>query len=325
MGDPLRKQRQVKRFATVLDRLTHSQTLYTGDVEWSDLGLNSKTLDNGQKALRAFDQWNTEYGLAAMKRADRAVILSYYTAAKHQAIGEGLAEGTDQYWDRVADLTERVVYATNQMSNLTEMTPMQTSTDFIAKILGLYSGQQQKLLNTVMQAVNHYVKTGEGSPEAVAALKQLGVVFGWSVVFNAAWLAAISAGSAALMAILSGDPPRPWEETKTRIGYDFLRNIAGTVPGLVQQAIEYWLSQVDDRPGTDPLLLITAAENIQTGLDAISGMAGYITAEDEAKREKALDSVILNVTNFASKATGTPASVVRLGREWLTTDKDDLE
>ncbi|SOD80953.1 hypothetical protein [Spirosoma fluviale] len=51
----------------------------------------------------------------------------------------------------------------------------------------------------------------------------------------------------------------------------------------------------------------------------------YLTAEDDAKRDKALDSVIYDVTDFTSKATGTPASVVKLVREWITTDKDDLE
>ncbi|WP_097125236.1 helicase-related protein [Spirosoma fluviale] len=325
MTDELTKSRQIQRFATILDRMTHSQTLFTGDVEWSDLGLNSRTLTNGQKALRQFDEWNTEYGLAAMKRADRAVILAYYTAAKLQANSEGLAEGSDQYWDRVADLTERTLYATNQMSNLAEQTPMQTSTDFVAKILGLYSGQQQKLLNTVLQSLNRYVKTGEGSSEAKAALVQMAKTFGWAVVFNAAWVAGISAGSAALMAILSGDEPKSWEETKRRIGFDFVRNIAGTVPGLGQQAVEYYLSQMDDRPGTDPLLQITAAENLQTGLDILSGMGKYLMEEDEQRRDKALDSVIYDTTDFMTKASGTPASVTKLVREWITTDADDLE
>ncbi|WP_097125248.1 hypothetical protein [Spirosoma fluviale] len=51
----------------------------------------------------------------------------------------------------------------------------------------------------------------------------------------------------------------------------------------------------------------------------------YLTAEDDAKRDKALDSVIYDVTDIASKATGTPVSVVKLMREWITGDKKDLE
>ena len=321
MSDPLEMEKHQLRYATVLNRLTSSQTLYTGDVEWEQLGLNRKTLTNAQKMIRGFDEWNSEYGLAAMKRADRAVILAYYTAAKLQAQSEGLTVDTPdnaaRFHDRVADLTERTLYATNQMANLTEQTPLQTSTDFVAKILGLYSGQQQKLLNTVLQSLNKYVKTGEGSEQAKAALVQMAKTFGWAVLFNAGWVSLISAGSAALMAILSGDDPKNWEETKTRMGWDFVGNVAGTVPSLGSQAVEYWISQIDDRPGTDPLLQITAAENLQTGLDIISGAANYLLAEDAAVRDKKLDSLIYDVTDFTAKSTGIPSSLARLIREHL--------
>ena len=99
----------------------------------------------------------------------------------------------------------------------------------------------------------------------------------------------------------------------------------GVAPGVGQQAVQYWISQIDDRPGTDPLLQITAAENIQTGLDIIGGMAKYLTEEDEEKRDKNLDSVIYDVSNFLPKATGVPSSLAKIIREQLTVDADDLE
>ena len=312
--DQLSKDRQIKRFATVLDRLTTSQTIYTGDVELGDI-VKTNALDKAQKGLAKMDEWTQEYGLAAMKRADRAVILSFVSAAKQQASAEGLSQDSDEFWDRVADLSEKTVYMTNQMSYISEQSQMQASTDFFSKILGLYSGQQQKLVNQVMSALTNWIKADSGSQEAEVAWKRLAHAFGWSVLFNSIWVATVSTGVSALMAILSGREPRDdWQES---IGWNFIHNIIGSVPGLGSEAVDFWASQHDNIRGNESMLDVTALQTLERGMEALDGAAMYMISEDPEKREKSLDSTIFATTEFLAKASGTPSSIVKITRGLL--------
>jgi hypothetical protein len=325
LPDDLAKQRHREKFALIIYRLTSGQTLATGDVAFDDLKRRNTALTAVQQTVKKIDTWSDSYGKGMMLRADRGVILSFLEAARLQATAEGLDPRIDAYDSRVADLTERVMMSTNQMTNLSEQTQQQLSTDFFAKIVGLFSGQQQKLLNTVLQSMTTWIKTGEGTPEAAAAFKKLAAAFSTGVVFNALYVAILGGLFSALMAALSGDDPKPDEEIVEQIGWDFARGVASMVPGMGQIAADYFISQHDLIRGNEEMVDVLAIQSIAEGVDMVNAIGNIWLAESEEKREKAQDSALYYFTTFAAHTTGLPASLTRIGRERLTLDADDLE
>ncbi|GAB3334111.1 hypothetical protein GCM10027299_42140 [Larkinella ripae] len=321
--DETLRQRHREKFATIIYRISGGQTLHTGDIELRDLGLNGTTLTKAQQGLKYLDGLADQWGTGAMKRSDRGVILAFVEAAKYQADAEGLDANSDAYADRVADLAERTMFATNQMSQLTEQTAMQLSNDFFSKVVGLFSGQSQKLLNTLMQALTTWIKAPGGSPAADEALKRLAFSFGTGVLFNALYVSSLGALGTTLMALLSGDEPKEPDEIVQQIGFDFVRNVVGMAPGMGEMAVNYWLNQHDTIRGNEDMLDVLAFETITEGIDGADAIGGILLAEDDEKRQKAIDSAIYNITSFAAHATGTPSSIWRLGREHLTIDEDD--
>src|SRR5690606_2009938 len=58
---------------------------------------------------------------------------------------------------RVAYLTEELMYKTNQIGEVAESTRLQRSGSILSRLIGLYSGQTQRLFNQSLQNVFDYI------------------------------------------------------------------------------------------------------------------------------------------------------------------------
>jgi hypothetical protein len=324
IGLPADEQaRQQERFAVVIERMLDSRGHYAGPVAFDNIGLNAETLNKGQKLLAQYDQFVNDRLMTSVRRADRAPIIFYVETARLQAAEEGLTG--DAALDRVADLATQALYRTYNLSSIGERSVMQLSNGFLTKLFGLYSSQQQRIGNTVLLNLTDWLHAEPDSPESAEAFKRLTSTVSFGVVVNAVWVATATAGGAAIMALLSGDPPRDEEQVKGDVLRGTVRNIVGIYPGMAAAGVDYLINASDDNKYNDEFGSMPALANIATGLDAIIAAGQFIGAEDEKKQQRAADSFIFTATDFAAKSAGFPASVTRIVREQLTTDKDDLK
>ena len=317
--DELSKQRQMKRFATLLDRVLNTDVTFASSPSFADLGLNQDTLNQRQKMIAQYDQFIDQFGMAGIRKNDRAVILSLVAAAKLQATEEGLKANTEPWWGRVADLSTEVMYKTNVMNQLSEKSPAQTSFSFLNKMLGLFAGQSFTIGNLVMSAMTGWTKTESGTEESNQALIKLGKTVGYGVMVNALYTAIAGVLASTFMTILGGDEPKSLDENMERIGYDFLRNVTGTFPSFGSAAIDFLISEQQGYRNND-LLGMPGIDGLQTGLKAIEHAGAVFMEEDEAKKDKLIDSTIYETTDFLTKLSGFPSSATKLMREWSEQD-----
>lgn len=313
LTDPVEQQKQQYRFASVINRMLDNRNQYVGDIQFDDLGLNESTLTSAQKALQKYDQFAGDRLMAATRRADRAPVLYYYESAKLQAEAEGLSG--DQYWDRVADLTERTVAETYNLDNILERTPNQLSTNFFLKVIGMYSSQQQKIGNLLIKSMIAYAKAEPGTVGALEARSKLLHTLGYGIIVNAVYVSAVSAATSVILALLSGDEPKDADELLIGAGYDSVRNVVGLFPGIGQLGAEYFISANDNIYGNESMVDVTALNNLKTGIDAIIAAGDYLTEEDAKKSDKALDSAVGKSFDFLSKNLGLPTTVTRVIRK----------
>lgn len=321
IADPAEREMHRRRYATVIERVLYAQNAYVGGVDLDKVTFTSKGLGLMQKLFGRADDWMENIGMAPMRYTDRAVILTYYLASKDQANDE-VAGGVipqAEYEQRVAEILESALYATNQMNKVADMTTMQTSTNWLAKLLGLYSGQTQKLLNVFVQA---FINAAQ-HPNDKEAKTRLRKAFISNVFVVPLHLATVTTVWAALKAIANGDEPKDWEESREDFGWNMLRNIGSIVPGLSEQVVTTVISSIDNEPWNDSLLQYPGDDIVNATVDSMVNIYQWGAAEDDQKAGKYADSFYYNVEKAFSGWTGTPKVVTRFVREHTTTDKDD--
>lgn len=118
--------------------------------------------------MRAFFE---EYGLNVTHRADVAVVLSLYNAAKAQVVETQPSMPADEQQKEAARLAKEALYYSNSTYDKTDRTPLQLSANLITQMLLLYKSHNMKIYNTLARRSIEYGQAdAAGKPAAKAAL-----------------------------------------------------------------------------------------------------------------------------------------------------------
>ncbi len=306
---------------TVLNRALGRNEAYIGSATMDDIKANpySGGVAVARKALHTV----SDYGLGAVRRSDRAVILSFWKAAQYQvqadidagkmldAAGNPVTSmASDEAMKQVASLTEQLLYETNQMTSESDRTPLQRDKSLASTLIGLYSGQQQRLLNSFIQRYADWVHAAPGSTEKNEAFNKMAWVGFNNIVLNAALMAVISMMWRMAMKMITGDD-RPEEWGKT-MAWDTARGVLGSFPSIPTEAVIMLTTMTDNQQWSSGLVEYSPGEALGQVVNGLQESVRYLAEDDEAKKAKLLNQIVYNLADGGTKLTGLPNNLGRM-------------
>lgn len=311
---------QYPKLTTVLQRMIGRSEAFIGGSSLDDIKANpySGTVNAVRKGLHTI----SDYGLGAVRRSDRAVIISFFKAAQYQ-VADDIAKGkltdaagnavtdvnSDEAKDRVSELTEALVYDTNQMNSELDRTPLQRDRSLASTLIGLYSGQQQRLLNSFIQRYARWIHAPAGAQKNEAFNQMLWVGFN-NIALNAALMALISMMWRMLMKTITGDK-RPEEYAQT-FAWDTARGILGSFPSIPTEGLVMLTTMTDNQKWSSGLIEYAPGEAVAQVINGMQQSVRYFGEEDEAKKQRLLNQIIYNLADGGTKLTGLPNNIGRI-------------
>lgn len=318
--DPAKKAEHDKLFAVIRDRALNGNNQYVDGVDFKRNPVSSKGI--GSQLAKNVDAWFEEKFMAPIRRTDRAVIFSFLEAARLQVADEIKAGVTndgnpikmEDYAARVAEITENTIYATNQMSDLTDTTVLQRTNDPFTKMVIVYTGQGQKLFNNLMQTAIERQKFKDDPALDAREKKEINQRFWGAMRSNLLYVpltvAASRAAWAAMKAVLKGDEPKDTDDIITDIGFDYVRSLGGIIPGWPEQAASFALGVVDDQKWKQGLFEIPGIDVLQTTAEMFLTVGkGVVMGEGGEKLDRQLDQLGYAAVKLGSMFAGVPKIV----------------
>ncbi|MGG7664054.1 hypothetical protein [Dyadobacter sp. BHUBP1] len=322
IADAGEREAHRSRWSVVINRLLYGQNQYVEGIDVTDIQFNKKGWGMVKQLYSKFDAISEDYGMSPIRRGDRAVILGYIEAARLQTdaqVKAGTLKRADQDAEMARIVTE-TVYATNQMSDIADLTGMQRDSNFITKVIGLYSGQTQKLFNQLLQAGVEYIKFGAqaSASDRKAMWNKLRGSLVSNLIINPMWLAAVTGAYSVLLKLLAGDEPEDEEFYFRKFGWDYARYLGGVVPGIAEQVTSYVISHIDNEKWQQDFFEVPGLETVDMAYDGLEDLMAYLGEEDYEKQQKYQDSLMANMTEVLAIGAGVPKIVEKTGSEWNT-------
>lgn len=297
-------------YATIRYRAMNSNNQYLEGVNfWREPGLFAKRGGLTQLANQA-DAWLEEHGMAPIRRTDRAVIFSFLSAARRQAndmVRAGELDPADyDYW--VAKAVENTIYATNQMNDITDTTPLQRSADPLSRIVTIFTGQSQKLLNNGSQATIEYSKYRNDSGLPAQTKKRMSSRLLGAVASNVIAVPLFIAASR-----IAWDLFKKWstgrdipdqEEYMKKYGFETVRAATSILPGLTGQIVSMVISLADYDKWSEGLFEIPGQDLHEDAIKSTTTLMQGLFSGDNLE-EKAIDAAATN-TRLLSVYAGIP-------------------
>ena len=306
--------------ATLIYRILGKGGANTNGINFDNLRSTVKTggLSGGSKVVA--QGWNATlemmdtYGLEAMSRSDRAVMLAFYNSAKLETMDE-INSGTliDQNGLPVTDINSEtakrrivklatdITFATNQTSVLSDKTQIQLNRSPLVQAMIMFSSQQQKVMNLVIQ--NYYdwrdVDYNTNTPEW-SKLKS-SVISG--TIFNSLFIGGVTAFISLLK---SGFDDKEFEKQKEQALWEFGRNMIGSFPTVGSEVLQSLTTMIDparweNASGTSPVF--DAVNQMSRG---VGSSIKYFSTQDTKEQEKLVSDMIFNIPAGVAKMTGLP-------------------
>lgn len=272
-----------------------------------DKSLSSDISGKIINGYRSFDNFMDRWGMSFTKKADTAVIIMTFEAAKKQAIMNEFREGTDAYRNEVGRITNEVVFSTNQINDELEKTFFQTEEGMVDKAINMFSAQQQKIYNIVM---NNYIKAAKDPNNAqkqAAVYKSIAN----SIFMNAIYIGAVTTIGSVLTKMLSGAEQDDEKELMAKFSTNVVSGILGTFPSIPTVAIDEAIHrfQSDFENGSTlgvPQGLVTIAKLFTTSSN---------TAKILADKKDIDSNYMYELVNLVDRLTGLPESWMQVLRK----------
>lgn len=322
IADPAQKARHLRRFSTIIDRTLYGNNKFIAGVDFINDSEVRKTLIPGKVGsfldratvqwVRKFDSWWEENGMAPIRRTDRAVILTFMRAAQMQATDEGY---TGEAFDsRVAQMTENMMYSTNQMNDLSDSSGLQRSAEGLTKMVTIYTGQGQKLFNNLMQAFIEWHKYGKkaATPEAVKnqMKKRIRGALASNLVYVPLWIAASRIGWGILKSLMKGDELKEPKDYRNMAFFEFLRSIGSIVPGWTEQVASTVISLVDMEKWEQNLFDIPGLDIVEGGLESTVNLGMHMLGLKDGNEDKLIEQFTYNMSKLGGMLAGVPKVIV---------------
>ena len=310
--------------ATIMDRLVGADEAYLGRPTMDDLKMQPANAVLG--TVRHATHTIANYGLRWVRASDRAVILSFWKAAQYQ-VADKIAAGTlvdgkgtlitdansDAALREVARLTTELTYATNTMSGDGNATPLQRNKGLAGAMLGLYSGQQQRLGATCVAAINDYLKARHLGDPGADKLRDRAI---WTatnlLLFNAVGVGLINILFRSLTGLLDDKPLPTPEEALADLSLDVTRGLVGTVPSVPSELIIAASTWVDGPKWSDDVLGYAPGQSFQRVVEGMVAATEYVNAKDEETANKRWNAMTSGLVDGGAHLVGIPSQVPKL-------------
>jgi hypothetical protein len=308
--------------ATILDRLTSADEAYLGRPTLDDI--KAQPLNGSIAFARKAIHDVSDVGLRWVRASDRAVILSFWKAAQYQ-VQDKIAKGelrdslgnpitdfsSDAALREVARLTEELTYATNTMSGEGNSTPLQRNKGLAGAMLGLYSGQQQKLVNTCVKAIDAYLKARAIGDPDVDQLRDKAI---WTVtnllLFNAVGVGMVNLLYRLLSGLLTGDEPQ--EDMLTSLSWDVGRGLLGSVPSVPTELMIAASTWIDGPRWSDEVLGYAPGQSFERVVDGMIAAKDYMMTDDPEVAAKRWNTLTYSLIDGSAHLLGAPVQIPKL-------------
>lgn len=311
--DAAAKEEHKKNWATVIQRVVYGQSQYTESADLGQLRFTRAGLAKTKQLWNYSDSFFEEYGMANIRRLDRAVILGYMVAAKRQVADEVSAgkvkpEDADA---RAAELTTETLYLTNQMSDPTDLTMLQRNPTFANRIIGMYSGQTQKLWNQMAGAAIDYFKYADTATPQEKTLLQNRLIgsLASNLLVNTMWMATANMGASVLRGWLSGADDKEDGYYQDKFKWDVARYMTGIAPGWWSQVASFVISDIDNEKWKDEIFDVPGSDAVSQAWELTKATYGLTTTVFTDKTEKEKTKLVNDFTYNFSKIFGVLSGV----------------
>ncbi|GAB3969577.1 hypothetical protein GCM10028806_16040 [Spirosoma terrae] len=308
--------------ATILDRLTSADEAYLGRPTLDNI--KAQPLNGSIAFARKAIHDVSDVGLRWVRASDRAVILSFWKAAQYQvqdkiakgelrdSLGNPITDFTsDAALREVARLTEELTYATNTMSGEGNSTPLQRNKGLAGAMLGLYSGQQQKLVNTCVKAIDAYLKARAIGDPDVDQLRDKAI---WTVtnllLFNAVGVGMVNLLYRLLSGLLTGDEPQ--EDMLTSLSWDVGRGLLGSVPSVPTELMIAASTWIDGPRWSDEVLGYAPGQSFERVVDGMIAAKDYMMTDDPEVAAKRWNTLTYSLIDGSAHLLGAPVQIPKL-------------
>jgi hypothetical protein len=329
LGEHLSGQEKIewqKNNASVIHRLTGGANNEFGDgiglpvIENFDLGKTA-----GRSVSTFWHKWISNplnnYGMGLITRADRGVIIAMYKLAKLQAEKDVLTGKItkDQQNLRLAHLTEELVYKTNQIGKVSELTGTQMAPNPMIRLMTMFTGQTQRLLNQTLQTMMEHMTYGTKKTQGIyrASLRN-------TLLWNAGYVTAVTSLWGVALRWMKGDDQEkdPVDYYWKKLLADMLRNTASVVPGAwLLNGFRALVSRFDNENWAEGLIDIPGTDQLDKMMDAT---ASWYRAKPGPRGDKQENDAVESMIKQLILLRGLPKTLGDILIEHVTTDKDDL-
>ncbi|GAB4035483.1 LPD1 domain-containing protein [Spirosoma jeollabukense] len=300
--------------ATLLSRILGQNDTYLGAPSVDDFSVNAK--DASVQAVRKGIHEVADVALRGMRAADRANLIVTYLSAKYQVqaeiaagrFGQTIPLDSEKAQRRIADLATEAMYVTNQMSAQSDQTPLARSRSIFSMLVGLYSGQTQRLLNSVLTSAADYIHASDGVDKQ-KALEQLLWRGGNMIVLNAVLMGVINALWRGLTNALTGEEDEAPVES---FAWDVSRNLLTTFPSVPTEALAVLTTRFDSAPWSDEFLSYPAADSFDRLVKGLEAGYNYMGEDDPQKQAKQLNAMSQNIVSSTTRLMGVPSALPKL-------------
>jgi|GEM_PF-5734906 len=311
--DATAKEEHKRNWATVIQRVVYGQSQYTESADLGQLRFTRAGLAKTKQLWNYSDAMFEEYGMANIRRLDRAVILGYMVAAKRQVADE-VAAGKVKPEDadaRAAELTTETLYLTNQMSDPSDLTMLQRNPTFANRIIGMYSGQTQKLWNQMAGAAIDYFKYADTATPEEKALLQNRLIgsLASNLLVNTMWMATANLGASVLRGWLSGADDKEDGYYQDKFKWDVARYMTGIAPGWWSQVASFVISDIDNEKWKDEIFDVPGSDAVSQAWELTKATYGLTASVFVDKTEKEKTKLLNDFTYNFSKIFGVLSGV----------------
>lgn len=253
-----------------------------------------------------------DHALAALHRADRAVVYGFYRAALEEYADQnpGADMDSDAALRQVASRATRLMAATNQMYMGSSHAALQRSDNPWDRIFSLFAGQQVRVANLLMQRQAQFAESDFTDADLASQVRW---VLGWGIVGQGIAIGGVSTLLRLVAGSVGGDDEEDKESQVLQSwGWESARNVLGSWPGLYGELLTTATTQLDNEPWSNDVGGQMVLETMNTAMVAL-GDARQWMQTDGQQADRAADEMIFHGMDAVSKLLGVPNAPVKMG------------
>jgi hypothetical protein len=284
------------------------------DVQFSEWG-GMQDAATRRQLVAKMRSWFEEYGLSISQRADSAIVLALYRAAKLHVAANSPQLSEAEQRQEAAIRAKQAMYYSNQTFDKSDRAAIQLNASVGTQLLMLYKSQQVKIFNT-MAGRTMDVAYAQDKDKRAARLRLAGNL-SLNVLLSTLLTTGIDIG---IQELRSLSAPKPADDKKdderSLIDYmmQWISTMASSVPGAVGEIGSYTLYQLANPDSKRDVLNANPVKTVGDFVQATGMLASDLTTKGFSStrdfQEKTVDALRATIRTGAVVG-GVPTELVR--------------